>query len=248
MPKEFDFEPMPKRQQNIYIIQDSNGDDKDVINYIKSLITQLRYEAQCHLDVAFNVYLTVYLNTNIWGQSDRFTLEPENVTIYPTLPSVCRHEMSVWDNLSKTISSTIKNDHSKGLTSYLPIFIFFVNQNDCLAFAKYGAHALSNNPYFRCSLSAHRRIIFCDDSIWDDIFQIDPNGVPYKADLIFPYRLFSKRVIDYFMQVPQKMYQSGELALELIALHNADASTNINTVDTNVYGNQSYSQNDLSVE
>ncbi len=65
MPKEFDFEPMPKRQQNIYIIQDSNGDDKDVINYIKSFITQLRYEAQCHLDVAFNVYLTVYLNTNI---------------------------------------------------------------------------------------------------------------------------------------------------------------------------------------
>lgn len=44
------------------------------------------------------------------------------------------------------------------------------------------------------------------------------------------------------------MYQSGELALELIALHNADSSTNINTVDTNVYGNQSYSQNDLSVE
>lgn len=128
MPKEFEFEPMPKRQQNIYIIQGSNDDDKDAMNYIKSLITQLRCEAQCHLDVAFNVYLTVYLNTNIWGQSNRFTLEPENVTIYPTLPSVCRHEMSVWDNLSETISSTIKNDHSKGLTSYLPIFIFLLTR------------------------------------------------------------------------------------------------------------------------
>lgn len=43
-------------------------------------------------------------------------------------------------------------------------------------------------------------------------------------DLIFPYRLFSNEILDHLMQIPKRMYQSGELASELMALHKTNNS------------------------
>jgi len=223
MPKEIDFEPMPKRQQNVYIIWDSEDITANAAEgykqHIDALIKQLHYEAQYHPEVAFNLCLTEYQDTYNWGQTDLFTLDPDEPLPIYTSPSVNIRECSVWDTLSETISSTAKDNHANGLSSYLPIFVFFVNKNDHLDFARRGEAELSANPYFLRSVSDDRRLILCADSIWDLRYQADHDGAPYDMDLIFPYRLFSNEIINHFMQIPKKMYQSGELASELLALH-----------------------------
>lgn len=223
MPKELDFEPMPKRQQNVYIIWDSENSiadsAEDCKQHIDALVKQLQCEAQYHPDVAFNFCLTEYQDTYNWDRTDMFTLDPDEASPIYALPSVNKQEQSVWDTLSETVSSTAKNNHANGLSSYLPIFVFFVNKNDHLDFARRGEAELSANPYFLRSVSDDRRLILCADSIWDLRYQASYDGAPYDMDLIFPYRLFSNEVINHFMQIPKKTYQSGELASELLALH-----------------------------
>ena len=72
MPKELDFEPMPKRQQNVYIIWDSEDITANAAEgykqHIDALIKQFQCEAQYHSDVAFNLCLTEYQDTYNWGK------------------------------------------------------------------------------------------------------------------------------------------------------------------------------------
>ena len=226
MPRECDFEPMPRWQQNIYIIQDSedcsDGAAGECKRYIEALVKRFQVEAQYNPDVDFNLLITEYQDAHTWGQSDMVTLDPDELSDVNISPSMIEHEQSVWDVISETISGTIRDLHSRGAISYPPIFIFVVNKGENLDFAKNGESALASNRYFLYSLAQNRRLIFCADSVWDDYSRSDWTSGPYEMDLIFPYRLFNDNVINYFMQIPRNSYQSGGLASDLLALHKSD--------------------------
>ena len=161
------------------------------------------------------------------GRTGRSGLSDVNIS-----PSMIEHEQSLWDVISETISGTIRDLHSRGAISYPPIFIFVVNKGENLDFAKNGESALASNRYFLYSLAQNRRLIFCADSVWDDYSRSDWTSGPYEMDLIFPYRLFNDNVINYFMQIPRKRYQSGGLASDLFVLYKSGANQSDSSIDT----------------
>lgn len=230
MPKISDLKPISMLQQDIYIIQESTDsiDDtnKSCMHYIETLINQLQCEAHCNPKVAFNICLTRYQDTYNWIKNDVVTLNPDEPFTFSVTPNIIFQEKPVWDIISEAVYHNVKDAQSKGLSSFIPIFIFLVNKSDSLDIAKNGYQALATNPYFIESISENRRLIFCTDSIWDDNCKTSLKGKPYDMDLIFPYRLFSSEVIDHFMQIPKRMYQSGGLDSELLSLHNPDFACN----------------------
>ena len=217
MPKESDFVSMQKWHQNVYIISDSDDIAGTACEkYIEMLFARFRGEAEIHEEIAFNLYCAVFRDETAWGIREFVDIGAEASEGLPVLPEIENHAHTMWEALSQGICDTYREDRRKGLSHYVPIFIFFVSRNETLAMLE--ENALSDNAYFRCANSEGRKILFIEDSVWNGAIRIDSNGTPWEMEPFFPYSLFGEEVLSYVLRIPRGYYQTGEREAGLVAL------------------------------
>lgn len=224
MPKEMDLEnAMPKRQQYIYLIEDCAGSedkcDSERKHIVDAVIRRFYVEAVNNLDVDFHLRRVRFSDPFTWRFEPIMTLASEIAISTESLTSLSPHTKSVWKELSDFLYEVGRNNRISGLTMFLPIFVFFVDDCRNIESAIEGSRDLANNRYYVAAMAANRRIVFCCDDIWDTKVDVLEKTIPISTDFVFPYRLFNGEVLNHFLLAQCREYMSGELYSELMTLH-----------------------------
>lgn len=224
MPKEIDLEnAMPKRQQYIYLIEDCAGPedmcDPERKHIVDAVIHRFYAEAVNNLDVDFYLQRVRFSDAFTWRFEPIATLASDIAIDTEATLSLSPHSESVWKELSDFLDVVARNNRISGLTMFLPIFVFFVDDCRNIESAIEGSRDLANNRYYVLAMAANRRIVFCCDDIWDTKVNALEKTIPISMDFLFPYRLFNGDVLNYFLLAQCREYMSGELHSELMTLH-----------------------------
>lgn len=214
---------MPKRQQYIFLIEDCAGPedkcDAGREHMVDAVIRRFYAEATNNIDVDFHLRRVKFSDDFTWCFGPIVALDSDidcDLEFHAALP---RHEKSVWKELSDSLHEIIRNNRASGLTMFLPVFVFFVDDCQNIENAIDGGTDLANNPYYAASKSSNRRIVFCGNNIWNTKANAQEMGVSILTDFVFPYRLFNDEVLSHFFLVQGRAYMSGELFSELLTLH-----------------------------
>lgn len=223
MPTERDLEnAMPKRQQLIFLIEDCAGPearyDSERKHFVDTVIHHFYAEAVNNLDVDFHLRRVKYCDDFTWWFEPIVTLTSAITLDTESHFSLSQHEKSVWEELSDFLYEVERNYRISGLTMFLPIFVFLVDDYRNLENAIEGGIHLVNNRYYAASKAAYRRIVFCSNHIWDSKVKSAEKSDPKTMDFVFPYRLLKGEVLNHFL-LARREYMSGELFSELLTLY-----------------------------